>query len=204
MNAQEAPLFQRTDWAEQDPLLTTYYDTEWGMPVTDETGVFERLSLEVFQAGLSWLTVLKKRPALRTAFAEFDVDRVAAFQTSDVERLLQNRDIIRNRQKITSTISNAQAAVAMRDDGLHLGELVWQYMPERSPSPTNAEEVPATSAESVALARELKKRGFRFVGPTTMYALMSAIGIVDTHFVSSHRRGCSGLWQMDGRRRDES
>ena len=204
MTAQSAPTIHRATWADQDPLLTEYYDTEWGMPVTDETGVFERLSLEGFQAGLSWLTILKKRPAFREAFAGFDVDLVAAFDDTDVTRLLADAEIIRNRQKIHATISNARAAIALRAEGTHLGEIVWAYMPERSPVPETESQVPVTSPESVALTKRLKKLGFAFVGPTTLYALMSAIGIVDCHLVSSHRRGCSGLWNVDGTKRTHS
>lgn len=195
----------RSSWALGDPLLTEYYDTEWGMPVTDEQGVFERLSLEAFQAGLSWLTVLRKRAALRVAFAGFDPDRVAKFDTDRIERLMTDPALIRNRRKIEATVSNAAATIRLRDhfDG-GLAALVWSYMPERSPAPTRDDEVPATSPESHALARELKRYGFRFVGPTTAYALMSAIGIVDLHVVESHRRGCSGLWRRDGTRTGRS
>ncbi len=193
---------QRAAWAEQDPLLTEYYDTEWGMPVTDDPGVFERLSLEAFQSGLSWLTILKKREAFRDAFAGFEPQRVAAFGERDVARLLADPGIVRNTRKIEATISNARATLALAEAGeTTLAELVWAAMPERSPAPATDAEVPTTSRESQALAKELKRRGFSFVGPTTMYALMSAIGIVDIHLVSSHRRGCSGLWAPDGSRR---
>ena len=193
---------QRAAWAEQDPLLTEYYDTEWGMPVTDDPGVFERLSLEAFQSGLSWLTILKKREAFRDAFAGFEPQRVAAFGERDVARLLADPGIVRNTRKIEATISNARATLALAEAGeTTLAELVWAAMPERSPAPVTDAEVPTTSRESQALAKELKRRGFSFVGPTTMYALMSAIGIVDIHLVSSHRRGCSGLWAPDGSRR---
>lgn len=190
----------RAGWATVDPLLTEYYDTEWGMPVYDEAGVFERLSLEAFQSGLSWLTVLRKREAFRAAFSGFDPDLVAAFGEPDVERLLADAGIIRNRSKIMATIANARATVALRESGESLAGLVWSYMPERSPAPRSEAEVPSTSPESVAMAKDLKRRGFAFVGPTTGYALMSAIGIVDVHLVSSHRRGCSGLWAVDGAR----
>ncbi|WP_125099976.1 DNA-3-methyladenine glycosylase I [Leucobacter chromiireducens] len=194
----------RTAWATQDPRLTEYYDTEWGMPVTDDRGVFERLSLEAFQSGLSWLTILKKRAAFQEAFAGFAPERVAAFTDADVARLLTNEGIVRNRQKIESTIHNARVTVELADGGeTTLTELVWAAMPERSPAPATEAQVPAVSPESEALAKELKRRGYRFVGPTTMYALMSAIGIVDTHIVSSHRRGCSGLWDVDGARSDQ-
>lgn len=191
---------QRAPWATGDPLLTEYYDTEWGMPVRDEAGVFERLSLEAFQSGLSWITVLRKREAFRAAFDGFDPDRVAAYGAEDVERLLADGGIIRNRRKIEATVGNAGAALRLREEGTDLGELVWSFMPELSPAPLTEAEVPSTSPESAALAKELKRRGFSFVGPTTVYALMTAIGIVDAHVVTSHRRGCSGLWNTDGTR----
>lgn len=192
----------RAAWALTDPLLTEYYDSEWGMPIRDEVGVFERLSLEAFQSGLSWLTILRKRDAFRAAFQGFDPDAVASFSERDVERLLADEQIVRNRAKISATIANAQATLRLREDSASpsLVELVWSYMPLRSPAPVSDAEVPATSPESVALAKELRRRGFRFVGPTTMYALMGAIGIVDCHIVTSHRRGCSGLWNTDGTR----
>ncbi|WP_210418140.1 DNA-3-methyladenine glycosylase I [Ruania zhangjianzhongii] len=189
----------RPSWAATDDLLREYYDTEWGLPVTDERGVFERLSLEAFQSGLSWATILRKRPAFRAAFAEFDPDQVAAFGEADIDRLLADAGIVRNRAKVLATIANAQATLALRDDG-GLAELVWSFQPERTPVPATPAEVPTTSAESVALAKELRRRGFRFVGPTTMFALMEAIGLMDTHLVGSHRRGCSGLWAADGTR----
>lgn len=203
MNTPPAPPVApvRAAWAGTDPLLTEYYDTEWGMPVRDDAGVFERLSLEAFQSGLSWLTVLRKREAFRAAFAGFDPDRVAAFGEQDVARLMSDQGIIRNRKKIEATLSNARAVLELRSAGESLAELVWSFMPERSPAPRVDAEVPATSPESAALATELKRRGFVFVGPTTAYALMSAIGIVDVHLVTSHRRGCSGLWNVDGTRR---
>lgn len=191
---------KRSAWAESDPLLTDYYDREWGMPVIDEAGVFERLSLEAFQAGLSWITVLRKREAFRSAFKGFDPDEVALFDEHDVERLMSDASIIRNSAKINATIVNARATLALREQGENLASVVWSFMPEQSPCPEHDGEVPATSAESVALSKRLKKLGFCFVGPTTAYALMTAIGIVDVHLVSSHRRGCSGLWNQDGTR----
>ena len=180
-------------WGTSDPLLRDYYDTEWGMPVRDERGVFERLSLEAFQSGLSWLTILRKRPAFRAAFADFDPEAVAAFDDADVARLMADQGIVRNRRKVDATINNARATVALRPAG-GLADLVWSYTPEMTPTPMSWAEVPAVSLESIALAKRLKREGFRFVGPTTMYALMSALGIVDTHLMGSHRRGCSGLW----------
>ncbi len=183
----------RPVWAASDPLLREYYDTEWGMPVRDERGLFERLSLEAFQSGLAWVTILRKRPAFREAFAGFDPDAVAAFGDDDVARLMADARIVRNLRKVEATIANARATVALRADG-GLAELVWSFRPDETPRPTSFAEVPTTSPESVALARELKARGFRHVGPTTMFALMEAVGIVDTHLVGSHRRGSSGVW----------
>lgn len=189
----------RPAWASADPLLREYYDTEWGMPVRDEWGLFERLSLEAFQSGLSWATILRKRPAFRAAFDDFDPDRVAAYDEGDVARLMGDAGIVRNRRKVEATIANAAATVALRPDG-GLAELVWSFQPEKTPAPRQHEDIPTTSPESVALARELKRRGFRHVGPTTMFALMEAVGIVDTHLVDSHRRGTSGVWRQDGSR----
>jgi DNA-3-methyladenine glycosylase I len=183
----------RPAWAAVDPLLRDYYDTEWGMPVRDERGLFERLSLEAFQSGLSWATILRKRPAFRAAFDDFVPDVVAAYDAGDEQRLMEDPGIVRNRRKIAATISNARATVALREDG-GLADLVWSFRPEHSPAPTSYDEVPTTSPESVALSKELKRRGFVFVGPTTMFALMEAVGIVDTHLVGSHRRGASGVW----------
>lgn len=183
----------RPAWASVDPLLREYYDTEWGMPVTDERGIFERVSLEGFQAGLSWATILRKRPAFRTAFDGFDPDLVAAYDDRDVERLLADAAIVRNRQKILAVIGNARATIALRAD-MGLSALIWSFRPETTPRPRRFAEIPTTSPESVALSKELRRRGFAFVGPTTMYALMEAIGIVDTHLVGSHRRGSSGIW----------
>lgn len=183
----------RTAWALSDPLLTEYYDTEWGLVVRDERGMFEHLTLEAFQAGLSWLTILKRREALRAAFVGFDVDKVALFTTEDVERLLADASILRNRAKIEATIKNAQATIALRQDG-GLAEFIWSFKPEATPEPHTMAEIPSTSPESVALSKALKKRGFSFVGPTTMFALMEAVGIVDTHIMTSHRRGISGVW----------
>jgi len=183
----------RTPWAYGDPVLLHYYDEEWGRVVRDERGVFERLSLEAFQSGLSWLVVLRKRDAFRAAFAEFDPDAVAAFTPADVERLLGDPGIVRNRAKILATIRNAAATVALREeDGL--AELVWSFQPSSTPHPRTMREVPSTSPESIALAKELRRRGFSFVGPTTVFALMEAVGLVDTHLVGSHLRGVSGVW----------
>lgn len=183
----------RPAWAATDALLRQYYDTEWGMPVRDERGVFERLSLEAFQSGLSWATILRKRENFRAAFAGFDPDRVAGFGEADRERLLADAGIVRNRAKIDATIANATATVALRDEG-GLAAFVWSFRPEATPEPQSYADLASTSPESTALAKALKARGFRFVGPTTAHALMEALGIIDTHLVGSHRRGTSGVW----------
>jgi DNA-3-methyladenine glycosylase I len=183
----------RPAWASADPLLREYYDTEWGMPVRDERGMFERISLEAFQSGLSWATILRKRPAFRAAFDDFEPDAVAAYDEGDVQRLTVDAGIVRNRRKIEATITNARATVALRGEG-GLVDLVWSFRPAATPSPTSYDEVPTRSAESLALSKALRNKGFTFVGPTTMYALMEAVGILDTHLVDSHRRGSSGVW----------
>ncbi len=183
----------RPAWAAADPLLQNYYDTEWGMPVRDEAGLFERISLEAFQAGLSWATVLRKREAFRKVFAGFDPDTVAGFIEADVTRLLGDARIIRNAAKIRATITNAQATIDLRTDG-GLPDLIWSFQPAETPRPRTVDEIPTSSVESAALAKALKARGFRFVGPTSAYALMEAIGMVDTHLIGSHRRGASGIW----------
>jgi DNA-3-methyladenine glycosylase I len=180
-------------WASSDPLLREYYDTEWGLPVTDEQGLYERICLEGFQAGLSWATILRKRPAFRAAFAGFDPDAVAMFTEADVERLMQDPGIVRNRLKIRSTIANARATLALRQEG-GLVDFVWQFKPEETPRPALHSDIPTQSTESIALSKALRKKGFSFVGPTTMFALMEAIGMVDTHLLDSHRRGSSGVW----------
>jgi DNA-3-methyladenine glycosylase I len=183
----------RPVWAAADPLLRDYYDTEWGLPVRDEQGLYERISLEAFQAGLSWATILRKRPAFRAAFADFHPETVADFTDDDVERLLQDARIVRNRLKIRAAITNARATLELRDDG-GLVDFVWSFQPATTPEPAALAEIPTTSPESIALSKALRKRGFVFVGPTTMFALMEAIGMVDTHLVGSHRRGSSGVW----------
>jgi DNA-3-methyladenine glycosylase I len=183
----------RPVWASVDPLLRDYYDTEWGMPVRDERGLFERISLEAFQSGLSWATILRKRPAFRAAFDDFDPGAVAEYGERDIERLMNDAGIVRNRRKIDATITNARATIRLREDG-GLVEFVWSFKPSKTPAPTSYAEVPTTSPQSVALAKALRRKGFTFVGPTTMYALMEAIGMVDTHLVDSHRRGSSGEW----------
>ncbi|WP_377641767.1 DNA-3-methyladenine glycosylase I [Oryzobacter terrae] len=185
----------RPTWAATDPMLREYYDTEWGMPVRDERGLFERLSLEAFQSGLSWATILRKRPAFREAFHGFDPEVVAAYEDADVERLMADAGIVRNRAKVLATVTNARATVALRDDPEgDLAAFVWSFRPADTPRPRTYADVPTSSPESLALSRALKRKGFAFVGPTTMYALMEAVGIVDTHLLGSHRRGTSGVW----------
>jgi DNA-3-methyladenine glycosylase I len=183
----------RPSWAATDPLMRDYYDSEWGMPVRDERGMFERISLEAFQSGLSWATILRKRPAFRAAFDDFEPDLVAAYGEAHVERLMSDAGIVRNRRKIEATITTARATVGLRADG-GLVDLVWSFRPGATPTPTSYDEVPTSSPESLALSKALRRRGFTFVGPTTMYALMEAVGIVDTHLLDSHRRGSSGVW----------
>lgn len=185
----------RPAWAKASPLLQEYYDTEWGMPVRDEQGLYERICLEGFQAGLSWATILQKRPAFRAAFANFDPDVVATFTEDDVARLMLDRSIIRNRAKIRAAITNAQATIRLRSRG-GLVELVWGFQPAETPRPETLADIPTQSPESVALAKALRGAGFKFVGPVSMYALMEAIGMIDTHLLSSHRRGSSGVWPV--------
>lgn len=183
----------RPAWAAVDPLMREYYDTEWGLPVRDEQGLYERISLEAFQAGLSWATILRKRPSFRAAFADFHPDTVAAYTEADVERLLQDPGIVRNRLKIRAAITNARATIALRSEG-GLVDFVWSFQPASTVAPSTYADVPTQSPESLALSKALRKKGFAFVGPTTMFALMEAIGMVDTHLVDSHRRGSSGVW----------
>ncbi len=189
----------RCPWGASHPLNLHYHDTEWGMPVRGERELFERISLEAFQAGLSWLTILRKRPAFRNAFHDFDPEAVAAFTDRDVERLLTDPGIVRSRPKIEAARTNARATLALRDAG-GLDAFVWSFRPDATPAPRTTADVPTQSPESRALSAELKRRGFVFVGPTTMHALMEAVGMVDTHLVGCHRRGCSGVWTAPGPR----
>ncbi len=178
----------RCPWATTDELLRHYHDEEWGVAVHGEQALFERLSLEGFQSGLSWLTILRKRPAFRAAFADFDPDTVAGFTEAQVSERMADAAIVRNRAKIEATVANARAVIDLRARG-GLDDLLWAHRPPRSPAPRVASEVPTTSPQSRALAGALKALGFRFVGPTTVHALMEATGMVDTHLVGCHRRG---------------
>ena len=180
---------KRCSWAESAPDYFAYHDEEWGRPITTDDGLYERLVLEGFQSGLSWLTILRKRESFRTAFADFRVDRVARFGDRDVTRLLGDAGIVRHRGKIEAAIANAHAARAMARNGDSLAALAWSYRPARRPAPRAMSDVPATAPESVALSKELKRRGFRFVGPTTVYAAMQAAGIVNDHIVGCYVRG---------------
>jgi DNA-3-methyladenine glycosylase I len=171
-----------------DPLYERYHDEEWGRPVTDERGLFERMSLEAFQSGLSWLTILRKRERFRAAFARFDPDAVARFGDADVARLLGDAGIVRNRAKIEATIANARATVALRDTSTPLDSVIAAHRPPARPAPRTFADVPSQTPETVALARELKRAGFRFVGPTTLYALMQACGFVNDHLADCPAR----------------
>jgi len=173
----------RCSWASVRPgpdfeLYRDYHDQEWGRQVRDGVALFERMSLEAFQSGLSWLIILRKRENFRKAFHKFNVDRVARYTDRDVTRLMNDAGIVRNRLKIEATIANARAVADLDVD---LGELLWSFAPAKRPRPVTIADVPATTPESTAMARELKRRGFRFVGPTTAYALMQATGMVDDH-----------------------
>ena len=175
----------RCAWALGSPLYLAYHDEEWGVPLHGERELFERLCLEAFQSGLSWLTILRKRPAFRAAFAGFDVDAVAGFGPADVDRLLADPGIVRNRAKIEAAVAGARAVRAAVPEGLDA--LLWSFAPARHARPGGPGDVPTTSPEATAMAKELKRRGFRFVGPTTAYALMQATGMVDDHVAGCWR-----------------
>jgi DNA-3-methyladenine glycosylase I len=168
-----------------------YHDEEWGRPVRGDDALFERISLEAFQSGLSWLTILRKREHFRSAFAGFSIERVAAFADADVERLLGDAGIVRNRMKIEATLANARAALALREAGDGLSDLIWRHAPDPAarPAPRTAADVPAQTDASRALAEDLKRHGLRFVGPTTAYAAMQACGLVDDHLEGCVARG---------------
>ncbi|MEU2198508.1 DNA-3-methyladenine glycosylase I [Isoptericola sp. NPDC019482] len=192
-----APPVAARCFGDGDPLYEAYHDTEWGVPVHGEAALLERIALEGFQSGLSWITVLRKRPAFREVFAGFEPEKVAALTPDDVERLLGDARIIRNRQKIEATIGNARAVLALHDDGRTLDELFWSFAPPPRERRLGAwDTVPASTPESVALAKALKKDGFRFFGPTTAYAAMQACGLVDDHLatcpVVTGRRSAAG------------
>ena len=178
----------RCPWSAGDSVMLDYHDTEWGNPVRGESAYFERLTLEAFQSGLSWRTILNKREAFREAFAAFDADVVAAYDDRDVARLMGDAGIVRNRLKVDAAITNARATVSLRASG-GLEQFVLSFRPDVEPAPETTEEMATVSPESTALARGLKKQGFAFVGPTTMFALMEAIGVFDPHLVGCFRHG---------------
>jgi DNA-3-methyladenine glycosylase I len=180
----------RCAWG-SSPDYVEYHDTEWGVPVHGEQPLYERLTLEAFQSGLSWLTILRKREGFRAAFGGFDAEVVAAYTDTDRARLLADAGIVRNRLKIDAAIRNAAAVVALRERG-GLDELMWAHAPTDHVAPRTTEDLRATSPESVALAKSLKQAGFVFVGPTTMYAAMQACGLVDDHLAGCHRAGQGG------------
>jgi DNA-3-methyladenine glycosylase I len=171
----------RCGWSAGDAAYRAYHDVEWGRVTRDERRLFEKLCLEGFQAGLSWLTILRKRPAFREVFADFDVDRVAAFGPGDVDRLLDDARIVRHRGKIEATIANARAVRTLHADGTTLTDLVWSHAPPAGPPPAALADIPAVTPASTALSKALATRGFRFVGPTTVYAFMQAMGLVNDH-----------------------
>ncbi|MGY1813739.1 DNA-3-methyladenine glycosylase I [Blastococcus sp. SYSU D00820] len=185
----------RCEWGNSAPEYVVYHDEEWGTPLRGDDALFERLCLEAFQSGLSWITILRKRPAFRAAFAGFAIDAVAAFTEDDEARLMADAGIVRNRAKISAAVRNARAAQQVPEG---LSDLLWSFAPTgERPRPATLAEVPATSPESVAMAKELKRRGFAFVGPTTAYALMQATGMVDDHVVSCFRATPTGALRLD-------
>jgi DNA-3-methyladenine glycosylase I len=171
-------------WTTSDPLYNAYHDEEWGRPVLDERGLLEQLCLEGFQSGLSWLTILHKRENFRTAFANFDPERVARFGERDIKRLLGDAGIVRHRGKIEAAIANARGTLALREQGTPLDEVVWSHRPKRHRAPRSSGDWMSTTPESEALSKALKRAGFRFVGPTTVYAAMQECGVVNDHLTT--------------------
>jgi DNA-3-methyladenine glycosylase I len=184
-------------WPATDPLYVAYHDEEWGRPVVDERGLYERLCLEGFQSGLSWLTILRKRENFRQAFAQFEPDAVACFDERDVERLLADAGIVRHRGKIEAAIANAQGVLELREAGTPLQELVWSYAPEAYAAPATMADWQSQTPASKELSKRLKAAGFRFVGPTTVWAAMQACGVVNDHlatcWVRAEVEGLSGV-----------
>jgi DNA-3-methyladenine glycosylase I len=176
----------RCPWADSTDDYRRYHDTEWGVPVHGDVALLERITLEAFQSGLSWLTILRKREGFRSAFVGFDPEVIAGFAEPDVQRLMADAGIVRNRRKIEATITNARALLDLWGAGTSLDELVWSFAPAPRARPASLAEVPAATAESTALSKGLKARGFVFVGPTTMYAAMQACGLVDDHLSGCH------------------
>jgi DNA-3-methyladenine glycosylase I len=181
-------------WGTTDPLYVAYHDEEWGRPVRDERGLYERLCLEGFQSGLAWITILRKRGNFRSAFAGFDPEKVARFGEGDIERLLGDAGIVRHRGKIEATIANAHGVLALREAGTPLHELVWSFRPEKYGVPKTTADWFAQTPESKELSKRLKASGFRFVGPTTVWAAMQACGVVNDHL--------AGCWVRDAVERE--
>jgi DNA-3-methyladenine glycosylase I len=178
----------RCPWGSSPPEYRRYHDDEWGRPVGDDGRIYEKLCLEGFQSGLSWLTILRKRDGFRRAFAGFDPQQVAAYGDDDVERLLSDSSIVRHRAKIQAAIGNARATLRLRDEGLSLAAVVWGHEPPARPSAPDLGSLPATTPESKTLSAELRRRGFSFVGPTTVYSAMQSLGIVNDHLADCHFR----------------
>jgi DNA-3-methyladenine glycosylase I len=176
---------KRCNWPKQDQIYIEYHDTEWGVKLVGENELFEKLSLEAFQAGLSWITILKRRQGFRKAFHGFNIRKVAKMTNGDIERLMQDEGIIRNRAKITATINNARLILNLDEP---LSSLIWSHAPKRATGPAANFEFKATTAESIALSKTLRGLGFSFVGPTTMYAMMQSIGMVNDHAPGCYRR----------------
>ncbi len=179
-----SPEISRCPWGNSTPDYISYHDTEWGVELHGTNALYERMSLEAFQSGLSWITILRKRPAFRAAFADFDPGLVAEFGPADVERLMADAGIVRNRMKIDAAIHNARVILDLDVD---LDDLLWSFSPVDHVRPATIADVPAITAESKAMAKELKRRGFKFLGPTTCYALMQATGMVDDHIAECFR-----------------
>ncbi len=189
---------RRCRWGAAPPEYAAYHDDEWGRPVTDDARIFEKLCLEGFQSGLSWLTILRKRDGFRQAFAGFEPAAVSKFGARDVKRLLGDAGIVRHRGKIEATIANAQATLSVQADGASLSDLIWSFAPKgRRRVPRALADIPAVTDESTALSKELRRRGFRFVGPTTAYAAMQSLGIVNDHVV-----GCAARATCEAARRE--
>jgi DNA-3-methyladenine glycosylase I len=177
----------RCAWPGEDPIYVAYHDDEWGYPEHDERALFEKLLLDGAQAGLSWITILRKRDGYRRAFEGFDPERIAAYGPDDVARLLADPGIVRNRQKVAAFVANARALLDMHAAGETLDELVWSHAPKRHRRPKGMDDIPATSPEGDALSKALRQRGLKFVGPTIVYAFMQAVGVVDDHVKSCFR-----------------
>ena len=179
---------ERCPWGAAPPDYRAYHDDEWGRPVTDDVRIYEKLCLEGFQSGLSWLTILRKREGFRAAFARFDPEAVAAFGADDVERLLGDAAIVRHRGKIEATMANARALVDLWSAGLTLGGLLWSHEPEPRPPAAQLSDLPTITPEATALSKALRRHGFRFVGPTTAYSAMQSLGVVNDHLAGCHVR----------------